>query len=202
MALATAGAAAPVLLKLGTSNTEPRTTVLTNTGNGPAVHLRVKPGTAPLRVNSKKTVSKLSAGFLRGKTPQSFMKAGSAYTRQQANTRFGANGVRLLYVESIGVNENTTTMVVGPIAHPGATHVKLIVMGTCHFEGTTSFDVSVRIEEVGMIAPAASIHCDGVSGKDYSVVTGVSPTFTAGKPWKSRRLGILRPPFPRRSSGS
>lgn len=53
-------------LVLGTSNTESKTTTLTNTGKGPALSLTSKPGKPALKVSSSAKVAKLNADQVDG----------------------------------------------------------------------------------------------------------------------------------------
>lgn len=88
LAVALSSAAYAASLELGQRNTESRTTVITNTGNGPAFRFNVKAGKPPFAVNSGVQVARLNASKLAGKKPKDFASAASTYTKTQADSIF------------------------------------------------------------------------------------------------------------------
>lgn len=67
------GETASAVLK-GVSNTATTVTTLINNGTGPALNLRVQPGSAPLAVNSNTVVTNLNADSLDGKDATDFVR--------------------------------------------------------------------------------------------------------------------------------
>jgi len=83
-----ASGAAPKYLQLGASNDAPRTTVLRNTGAGPALTFSTRLTAPPFRVESRKLVPGLNAARLQGRNAQSFAAAGSSYTKSESDARY------------------------------------------------------------------------------------------------------------------
>lgn len=67
-------------LVLGRSNSESRTTTLTNTGKGPALSLRAKPGKAALKVSSTAKVARLNADLVDGVDASALGTSATVYT--------------------------------------------------------------------------------------------------------------------------
>lgn len=86
--VALSSAAYAASLELGQRNTESKTTVVTNTGNGPAFSFNVKSGKPPFSVNSAVKVPRLNASSLAGKTPDDFVAAGTVYSKGEADSTF------------------------------------------------------------------------------------------------------------------
>ncbi len=75
-------------LAAGQKNLVARRTAIQNTGNGPALVLRVKPGQPPLKVNSSKLVPNLNAQKLGGRLARAFALRNATYTKTQSEARF------------------------------------------------------------------------------------------------------------------
>lgn len=105
----TASAATGDFLKLGFLNQADKATVVQNTGNGPALRLKVSTGQVPFTVNSGKLVKRLNAAKLRGIGPNAFAPAqgspnyaatDSVYTKQESDAKYAEVGASYTTAES------------------------------------------------------------------------------------------------------
>lgn len=107
----TASAATGDFLKLGLLNEADKATIVRNTGNGPALRLRVAANQAPFTVNSGKLVRRLNAAKLRGMGPKAFapaqgspnyVAAGTVYSKEESDARYAELGSSYTKAESNG----------------------------------------------------------------------------------------------------
>jgi len=111
-------------LLLGRANEADKTTVLRNSGSGPALELKARPGTPPLKVNTTKQVAKLNASRLGGKTANQFAPASGSLNY------LSADGPQVLYADG-GIKTENGVLVQNTFGVPAAGRLTIMVTGNC-----------------------------------------------------------------------
>lgn len=117
---------------LGRSNEADTTTTLKNTGAGPALDLKVKTGTPPLKVSSTKQVRKLNASLLGGNPPSNFAPA------KNSPNYLSSDGPQVLYADG-GTQTANGTLLLNSFGVPSNGRLTILVTGTCTVAAATHF---------------------------------------------------------------
>lgn len=164
----------PVLL--GRANEAGGRTVIENTGSGPALQLKNKPGSPPLRVNSNKRVPKLNASLLGGKGPGSFAAAGSSYTKAETDAKYATAGSSYTKVESDGryplaSNVYTRSEADAAFAAAGRPIVLAVGQDLSTSNNELVLDESVPVPAAGTLYVIANAQCEVSSTKVVGIKT-------------------------------
>ncbi len=108
-------------LVLGGNNEAGKTSILKNTGDGPALTIKNKPGQPPFKVNSRKVVNNLNASSIQGFGPGAFMKS---------------DGAQVLYASASPLT-TSGQILSNSVYVPKAGTVVMLITGTCGGPSTT-----------------------------------------------------------------
>ena len=155
-------------VKLGRTNEAAKPTIFKNTGTGPALDLKSKAGSPPIRVNSSQLVPKLNASLLQGKKAADFAPASGSpnYAPASGSPNYAPASGSPNYMGTAG------RQVVASAATDMNTY-----MGPTATSGTL-IDTTVTAPGNGTFVMSIAGYCAGVTQVDVQLGGGTT-SFTA-----------------------